>query len=135
MNDNLSKLFKQAYNHPETGLSDAIWRGIQLRQAKRLKIQSISYGIVGVLSLGGFVFMSFHIKQQFNSSGFFQYASLVFSDAGLFATYWKEYLLSLADSLPVASLGALSFLLFSMLVSLRKAFHQYRSNLLINWNI
>lgn len=132
MNDNLSKLFKQAYSHPETGLSDAIWRGIQLRQAKSLKIQSISYGIVGILSLGGFVFMFFHIKQQFNSSGFFQYASLIFSDSNLFATYWKEYLLSLADSLPVASLGALSFLLFSMLISLRKAFHQFKNKLLVS---
>ena len=132
MNDNLSKLFKQAYNHPERGLSDDILCAIQVKQAKSLKIQSIIYGIVGILSLGGFVFMSFYIKQQFNSSGFFQYASLVFSDASLFATYWKEYLLSLADSLPVASLGALSFLLFSMLISLRKSFYQYRNKLSIS---
>jgi hypothetical protein len=132
MNENLSKLFKQAYNHPESRLSVDIWHAIQTKQARSLKIQSLFYGFVGVLSLGGFVLLSFYIKQQFSSSGFFQYASLIFSDGNLFATYWKEYLLSLADSLPVASLGALSFLLFSMFISIKKVVYQYKNQLLIN---
>ncbi len=130
MDKDLSKLFKQAYNHPEGRLSDGVWRAIQVEQAKSLRIQSLSYSFLGILSLGGFVFMSFYLKNQFASSGFFQYVSLAFSDGNLFATYWKEYLLSLADSLPVASLGASFFLLSSMLISFKKAIHQYRSKLL-----
>ena len=130
MNENLSKLFKQTYNHPESRLSDDIWYAIQAKQAKGLKIQSLIYGIIGILSLGCFVFMIFYMKRQFVSSGFFQYVSLIFSDGNLFASYWKEYLLSLADSLPVASLGASAFLLLSVLLSLRKALKQYKSQLL-----
>ena len=132
MDENLSKMFKQAYNHPESRLSDDIWRAIQIKQAKRLKRESLLYSFIGILSLGGFVFVSFSLKKQFASSGFFEYVSLAFSDSNIIVAYWKEYLLSLADSLPVASLGALSFLLFSMLVSIKRAVHQYKSQLLVN---
>lgn len=130
MNENLSKLFKQAYNHPERQLSGDIWFVIQTKQAKNLKIQSLVYGIIGILSLGCFVFMIFYTKKQFASSGFFQYVSLIFSDGNLFATYWKEYLLSLADSLPFASLGTSIFLLLSMLVSIRNFVKQRKGQLL-----
>ncbi len=132
MNENLSKLFKQTYNHPESRLSDDIWYAIQAKQVKNLKMQSLIYGITGVLSLGCFVFMIFHLKEQFASSGFFQYTSLIFSDGSLFATYWKEYILSLADSLPFASLGASVFLLLSTLISVRRLFKQNKNQLLLS---
>lgn len=130
MNNDLSKLMKQAYNHSETGLSSDIWRVIEIKQAKGLKIKSLSYGFLGVLSLGGFVFISVSIVKQFVASGFFQYASLAFSDGSLISTYWKEYLLSLSDSLPVASLGVAFFLLFSMFISAKKYVEQFKNKLL-----
>lgn len=132
MDENLSKLLKQAKNHPGTGLPDDIWHSIQTKQTKSLKIQSLVYGIAGILSLGGFVFMSIYVVKEFISSGFFQYVSVAFSGGGLFATYWKEYLLTLADSLPVASLGAMLFLLVSMLISFRKVVHQFKNKLLVS---
>lgn len=131
MDENLSKLLKQAINHPETGLSDNIWRVIQIKQARILKIKSTIYGILGILSLGGFVFVVNILRVQFVSSGFFQYLSLVFSDGGLLALYWKEYLLSLSDSIPYASLGVSFFLLFSTLISIKKFVHQYKNQLII----
>jgi hypothetical protein len=132
MNNDLSKLMKQAYNQPETGLSADIWRVIEAKQAKGLKIKSLSYGFIGILSLGGFVLMSVSIVKQLSASGFFQYFSLAFSDGSLISIYWKEYLLSLSDSLPVASLGVTFFLLLSMLVSIKKSIEQYKNKLLIS---
>ncbi len=132
MNNDLSKLMKQAYNQPETGLSTDIWRSIEVKQAKALRVKSFSYGFLGLLSLGGFVFISVSIVKQFSASGFFDYASLAFSDGGLISTYWKEYLLSLSDSLPVASLGAAFFLLFSMFISAKKYVEQFKNKLLVS---
>lgn len=132
MDENLLKLLKQAKNYPKTGLSDSVWRVIQIKQTKSLKIQSLVYGTALILSLGGFVFMSIAVAKEFVSSGFFQYVSVAFSGGGLFATYWKEYLLTLADSLPVASLGVMLFLLVSMLISFRKVVHQFKNKLLVN---
>lgn len=132
MNENLSKLMKQAYNHPESRLSDDVWRSIELKNSRSLKIQSAIYSFIGVLSLGCFVLVFISAKNQFVSSGFFQYISLAFSDSSLLSVYWKEYLMSLTDSLPFASLGTLLFLSFSMLVSIKKVLQQKRSRLLVN---
>ena len=132
MDENLSKLLKQTKYLPKTGLSEVIWCTIQTKRTKSLKIQSLVYGIAGVLSLGGFVVMSISVVKEFISSGFFQYLSVAFGSGGLFMVYWKEYLLSLADSLPVASLGATLFLLVSMLISFRKVVHQFKSQLSVN---
>ena len=46
--------------------------------------------------------------------------SLVFSDSGVIATYWKEYTLALADSLPATSLMIALFLLFILFISIRR---------------
>lgn len=132
MDEKLSKLMKKAYIEPEVELSGEIWRSIQIKQTKSLKIQSLVYGIASILSLGGFVFMSVSVVKEFITSGFFQYISVAFSGGGLFATYWKEYLLTLADSLPAASLGVMLFLLVSMLISIRKVVHQFKNQLSIS---
>ncbi len=132
MDKNLSKALKNAKKISETGLSESIWRAIQAKQEKYIKIQSLVYGITGILSLGGFVFMSLSFAKELSSFGFYQYVSIAFGGDGLFLNYWKEYLLSLADSLPVASFGALLFLLVSTLVSFRKVIHQFRYKLLVS---
>jgi hypothetical protein len=56
---------------------------------------------------------------------------LAFSDSGVIATYWKEYTLSLADSLPFASLALSFFLLFILFISIRKVSYQFKNKLLI----
>jgi hypothetical protein len=133
MNKNLSKLFKQAYDYPESRLSDNIWRVIEIKHARNLKIQSLFYSFVGILSLGSLVLVIISLNKQFSSSGFFQYASLVFSDGSLLALYWKEYLLSLTDSIPFATMGVAIFLMFSTLISIKKVARQYK-NLLLTIN-
>ncbi len=130
MNNNLSKLFKQAYSHPKTGLSDEIWRNIELRQNQTLKLKYISYGFTSIISLFGFILVALSVKENFVSSGFSEYFSLAFSDGSMLSMYWKEYLLSLAESIPVASIGSLSFLLFLMLTSIRKSVHFYKNQLI-----
>lgn len=132
MDLNLSKLLKKAKNYPKIGLSDSIWRVIEAKQAKSRRVQSFLYSSSLILSFGGFVFMSVAVVKEFILSGFFQYVSIAFSGGGVFAVYWKEYLLTLADSLPVASLGVTLFLLVSMLVSIRKVMHQFKNKLLVN---
>ncbi len=130
MNEDLSKLIKQAYDYPEYKLSDDIWRAIELKQAKRLKVKALVSSSLGIISLVGFIILSISTKAQMDSSGFSHYLSLVFSDGSLITSFWKEYLLSLADSVPLASLGALSFLLFSTLISIRKTVSFYKNQLL-----
>lgn len=74
------------------------------------------------------LFASFaYLRQDLLSSGFVQYFSLIFTDAGIVLSNWQDYMLSLAESLPVEGLiiftGSTLLLFFSLYLfssSLRK---------------
>ena len=56
-------------------------------------------------------------------SGVTQYISLVLSDGGLLLASWQEFLLSLAESLPITGISLLLGIIFLFLGSLRLASH------------
>ena len=130
MEQKLQKLFKQAKYQPESRLSGDIWRVINIRDRKISIIKSWSYGFAGLLS---FVFLIPTINsliEQFSQSGFYQYLSLVFSDLGSISLYWKEFMSSLVEAIPVTSLMLTFLLFFILLVSFKRAVFSYRSQLL-----
>lgn len=58
---------------------------------------------------------------EFARSGFYEYASLLFSDGSALLPYWKEFSLLLAESLPLFGLILVFGLLFILLESLQSA--------------
>jgi len=128
---NLQKLFKQSLYQPESRLSDDIWRVIENKNIKISKYKKFGYLGVSILSLSGSVFSIKTLIEQSSRFGFYDYLSLAFSDSGVIATYWKEYILTLANSLPVVS-AILSFaLLFVLFVSIRRASFLFKNKLLV----
>lgn len=126
----LQKLFKQAKYQPAGRLSGDIWASIELKNAQIAKWKKYSYMSLSVLSLFGSAFSIKSLIIQSTQLGFFEYLSLTFSDSGIIAKYWKEYTLSLADSLPVASLAITLFLLFVLFVSIKRVSIQFKTKLL-----
>ncbi len=126
----LQKLFKQATYHPESRLSGDICDAIQLKNAQIIKWKKYSYLSLSILSLFGSVFSIKSLIIQSTRLGFFEYLSLAFSDSGIIAKYWKEYTLSLVDSLPVATLAISLFLLFILFISVKRASYQFKTKLL-----
>ncbi len=131
MEQNLQKLFKQSSYTPESRLSGDIWSVIEYKSNRIAKFKKYSYMFLSVLSLSGSVFSIKSLIEQFTKLGFFDYLSLVFSDSGVIATYWKEYTLTLVNSLPVISIMISLFLLFVLFISIQKMSHQFKSKLLI----
>ena len=131
MEQNIQKVFKNATYIPEDRLREDIWRVIEAKNAQIIKWKKLSYMSLSVLSLFGSAFSIKVLIERSTSLGFFKYFSLVFSDSGVIALYWKEYILSLADSLPVASLITTLFLLFVLFISIRRASYQFKSKLSI----
>lgn len=60
-----------------------------------------------------------YAAREFIQSGFYQYLSLAFSDGGVLLASWKEFLLLLAESLPLTRTVLVLTILFVMLGSLR----------------
>jgi hypothetical protein len=129
--ENLSKIFKRAVYNPEGRLSGDIFRFIEYKQAQIIKWKRFGYLSLSVLSLSGSVLSIKVLIEQSVSLGFFRYLSLAFSDSGVIALYWKEYILSLADSLPIASTIASLFLLLVLFISVKRTYNQFKSKLSI----
>ena len=85
------------------------------------KIERIYRSVFGLLSVGfltGSIFAFINMVQAISQSGFGQYVSLVFSDGGVVLSYWKEFLFSLVESIPVTGvilcLGAMTLFVWSL---------------------
>lgn len=131
MEQNLQKLFKSATYQPEGRLSSDIWLSLEAKSNKINQYKKIGYLSLGILSLSGSVFSINSLIVGLKQLGFFNYLSLIFSDGGLIATYWKEYTLSLVDSMPIASLIISLFFLFILFISIERTFSQFKNKILI----
>ncbi|MCX6785063.1 MAG: hypothetical protein NTV81_04005 [Candidatus Komeilibacteria bacterium] len=59
------------------------------------------------------------VMTGFTESGFSQFLSLIFSDAGVLAAYWENLAFSLLESLPIASILTLLTVVFIFFISLK----------------
>lgn len=99
------KLFnKLGKIEPPAGLVDKILARIESVR-KRQTILRLTLGSILVAASGAAILVSLiNIGQSLNTSGFYQYLSLVPSDSGLLLVSWKDFVLSLAEAVPVLSL-------------------------------
>ena len=131
MDSDLKQAFQKALYHPEDRLSLDIWHNIEAKENKIHKIKTWIYSSLGIIS---FILLILSVKDlftQFSLRGFSQYISLVFSDFGVVTTYWKEFTLSLVNSLPLASIALSFFLVFVLFTSVGQIARQFKSKLLL----
>lgn len=129
MEQDLQKLFKKAVYHPECRLSDDVCCAILAKRKNIIRRNTSVYVLLIVSSLSGSIFSIRDLITESSKLGFYKYLSLVFSDGGVIATYWKEYMLTLADSLPVMNLIVSFALLFVLFISLKKASSIFKNGL------
>ena len=126
-NINLKKAFK---NIGESDSLDILPSKIILRigqiQTKRDKTRIIISRTVGGLSFIALFPVFINIINQLHSSGFWNYFSLIFTDTSIVATYWREFSLSLVDSLPIFQLSLILLLILSLSISLRSALKNFK---------
>ncbi|MDE1924632.1 MAG: hypothetical protein KGH79_00405 [Patescibacteria group bacterium] len=89
---------------PPRGLYEAILARIEEAKRTQARVRSGIFGIVAVLSGAALVPAVQYALAQFYASGFYDYASLLLSDRSLALTYWREFSLTLLESLPALAL-------------------------------
>ena len=129
MNRDLATIFKDTTEAPNPSLSMHIWSLVCAREARVIRIKSWCYATVGVLSLGWLIVAVKELAKAFTQSGFYEYLSLAFSDGGAVVSYWKEFALTLADSLPVTSIILCLVAVFMLLVSIKQGARQFKNQL------
>ena len=92
------------------------------REKRRIaRIQFALSGITAIISVIALVPAGFYAFREFYQSEFYQYLSAIFSDGGIALAYWKEFLLSLAESAPLLESTILLSLVFVFMVTLKLA--------------
>lgn len=76
---------------------------IEIARARtRLAFFTVSAGIFSIVA----IVMFGYAAREFAQSEFLQYFSLIFSDGGAVFLAWKEFVLSLAESMPIVGITA-----------------------------
>ena len=128
MEESLKSAFQKAKIEPNTKLKDKIWRNVVLGNKRTAYFKLASFSIVGIASLVGFIPMFKILINDFTQSGFYEYLSHVFSKGGLFSSYSKEFVYSLAESLPTMSIVFSLTLLLIFFLSLYFTIKQIINN-------
>ena len=86
------------------GLSGRILMRIRTEERKLERVRIFVFGSSAVVSFGLSLWAVVYLVNSFQQTGFWQYLSLLFSENGAVLVYWREFSLSLAESLPVVGL-------------------------------
>lgn len=97
------------YNQILPGLEQDIIKKINKLENNRLFVKRITYSSVSLVSLFGIVQYITYIFKAISVSGAFEYVTLPFYDISLI-TYWKELILSIAESFPFMEFGITLFI-------------------------
>ena len=131
MEKDLEKVFQKAKYEPEENLSKNIWATIVLSDRHATRIKLCTFSFTGLVSLIG-LFPAFKILfGDLAHSGFYEYSSLIFSDGGAIISYWREFIFSLLESLPIMSIIFSLALILILFLSLKYLTKQIIKNKLM----
>ena len=128
MQDKLTKIFQKAKYEKNSILAQNIWNTITKREKRNTQIKLWVFSSVGFVSFAGLVPVFKILLSELSQSGFYEYASLAFSDTGLLLSSWKELAFSLIESLPIMSIVFTLTLLFTVFLSMKYVAKQIINN-------
>ncbi|MCM2338978.1 MAG: hypothetical protein NDI62_00775 [Burkholderiales bacterium] len=130
MEKELVKIFNKAKYKENDNLVEDIWFNINRREQRISRIKLYISSFIGILSLASFIPAWNILSSDLSQSGIFEYISLAFSNSGLVLSYWKEFTLSIVESIPTGSIVLSLSLIFTLFISIKYATKQIiRSNL------
>lgn len=138
MHDDYKKLFSHLPEKkvPEWLVGDAMLQINAKKKKSAVYMRIFLFGSMSFIASIALVLVSREFYSEFSQSGFLQFISLLFSDARVVATYWQDFLMSLAESLPVFAtvgiLGSAFLFLFSMRQLLLNIRATMRTNFITN---
>ncbi len=109
------------------GLCNTILTRIEQVKRRTAQWQAALFGACTLASVAVLVPVLQYTSEQLYSSGFYEYLSFMASDRSLALTYWREFSLSLVESLPSIALLLLLPVVVALVYSLRKLVRNVRS--------
>lgn len=104
------------------GLYAAVLARIALARQQQARMKTLWLGISSFFFGVALVPAMHYAAQEFYTSGFYDYSSLLFSDRSVISSAWREFALSLIESIPSFALLLLFTLSIALAWSLRRTF-------------
>lgn len=111
---------------PQKDLELSIISRIKKEERKSSIVHSWTTGTIAIMSCISLVPSFIYLGKSVQTSGFYDFVSLSFSEGISLLSYWKEFSLSLAESLPFLGLIVLLALLAIFVWSLSKTTYSIR---------
>ncbi len=111
-------------------IREAILTRIHKRQKLEARAWFAGSVFVGLASIAGIFLSVQYTIQEVYLSNFYQYLSLIFTDGGSILPYYKDFILTLAESIPLVGITAMLALVVILLSSLTIAAKKTRLDLL-----
>ena len=128
MSDNFEKLFNKLEQfEPSEKLRANILARIDFEKRRSFRIRLAVLGTVAAASFGAVIPSFQYAWRAFFQSGFYEYLSLLFSDSGAVLASWKTFILSLAETIPLAEMTIFLIAVFVFLFSARLAIKSVKS--------
>ncbi len=124
MDGKLNKVFCACKYEPEVDLANQVWSNLLEKDKHLAKLRLVAFCFISIVSLLGLIPAVQMLSSDFTKSGFYEYISLVSSDGSLLLSHWREFLLSIAESLPIPSLLLSLSLIFVFFLSVKYALGQ-----------
>ncbi len=131
MHDNYKKLFSslKSVELPHD-LQNKILKNIAIRQKRSVHNRLFLSATTAIMSILGMLLAIQYTIQEFYLSNFNQYLSLVISDSGTIISNWRDFILSLAESIPLIGITISLVTVVILLSSIRITFQNTRPKLL-----
>jgi len=101
------------------GLRKRVLTSIRKEEIRRARVYVICALMAGLSSIVGIVFSIAYIARAISQSSFYQYFSLLFSDADIVRSYWKSFGMSLVESMPFFATTLVLFAVVVLMMSVR----------------
>lgn len=108
-------------------LHNTIVRRISDEERRRARVFLISSTAMGILSLCGIASSIYFVVQGLYQSSFYSYFSLLMSDPDASLLYWREFGLSLVETVPLLEITLSIVAVVMLLVSVRVFMQNLRS--------
>lgn len=106
---------------PPTGLHGAILARIERVQKRSARLWFAGMSVIAASSFAVLVPAFRYTAEEGYRSGSYHYLSLLFSDSSAAFLYWREFMLVIAESLPLVETSVFLGMLFVSLASFRLA--------------
>lgn len=114
---NLTSIINNSQNGVPRGLDEAIISKVQRLTKNKARRRMFGFGALSISSFAGLVTWAGYLRASLQTSGVYDYVSILASNTGSISLFWKEIAFSIIESIPFITISVFLTLLVAFVLS------------------